>query len=355
MEVLKPFRLPIIRDILNNYKFDQPFHLYFSALCKAHKQWGSKDRRIYKSACYAYFRLGYASGRVVDDETIRAAMLAVSDESAAPAPEAIFPHPEHVSERIDFDAWARGLLRQRPLYLVMVKGKEAATIQYLEDNNIAFDRITTSGLRLPADSKCDELSERGWVWVMDLASQEAADLVQIGQGDSVWDACSGAGGKSLYLCNKNNIAFSLLCSDKRFGILENLKTRFRTSGLKQPRVELTDLTSGFQLAEKFDKIVLDVPCSGSGTWGRTPENISGFDLQKIDMYADLQRQIFANVLPHLKPEGLLYYMTCSVFKEENEGNIAFFIKRYGLKCQSEHYLPADAQNSDYLYCAVLKY
>lgn len=355
MEVLKPFRLPIIREILNNYKFDQPFHLYFNALCKAHKQWGSKDRRIYKSACYAYFRMGYASGNLVNDETIIAAIAAVSEEIAVPAPEAIFPHSEYVSERIDFDAWARGLLRQRPLYLVMVRGKEEACIKYLEDKGIVFERLRNSCLRLPADSKCDDLTERGWVWVMDLASQEAADLVQVGQGDTVWDACSGAGGKSLYLCNKINIPFSLVCSDKRFGILENLKTRFRASGLKLPRIELTDLTSGFQLSEKFDKIILDVPCSGSGTWGRTPENITGFDLQKIDMYADLQRRIFANVLPHLKPGGLLYYMTCSVFKEENEGNVAFFIEHYGLKIHSEHYLPADAQNSDYLYCAVLKF
>jgi len=147
----------------------------------------------------------------------------------------------------------------------------------------------------------------------------------------------------------------VLCSDKRFGILENLKTRFRASGLRQPRVELTDLTDGFQLSEKFDKIILDVPCSGSGTWGRNPENILGFDLKKIGNYAFIQRRIFANVLPHLKTEGLIYYMTCSVFADENEGNVQSFTSQYGLKLQSEHYLPAKPQNADYLYCAVLSF
>ena len=324
-------------------------------MCKENKHWGSKDRRIYKSACYAYFRIGYASGRMVSDETILGALAAVSEENAGPGPEAIFPHSEYLSEHISFNAWANGMLRQRPLYLVMVRGKEELCIQYLKDNSIAFERISHSGLSLPADSKCDALTERGWAWVMDLASQEAADLVAVEKNDSVWDACSGAGGKSLYLCNKTNLPFQLLCSDKRFGILENLKTRFRASGLRQPRVELTDLTDGFQLSEKFDKIILDVPCSGSGTWGRNPENILGFDLQKIGNYANIQRRIFANVLPHLKAGGLIYYMTCSVFSEENEGNVQSFISQYGLKLQSEHYLPEKPQNADYLYCAVLTY
>ncbi|TXH57956.1 MAG: hypothetical protein E6Q89_03960 [Bacteroidia bacterium] len=71
----------------------------------------------------------------------------------------------------------------------------------------------------------------------------------------------------------------------------------------------------------FDHIICDVPCSGSGTWARTPEQLYFFDPNKLEDFSTLQTTIAQNAIPYLKAEGRMLYITCSVFKQENEAVI----------------------------------
>src|SRR3546814_15861376 len=82
--------------------------------------------------------------------------------------------------------------------------------------------------------------------------------------------------------------------------------------------------------ERFDGIILDAPCTGSGTWGRTPEMLSAFDKGSIGRFAALQRQLAARAIKHLKPGKPLIYITCSVFAEENEGVVGYLQDTFGL-------------------------
>lgn len=354
MEVLKPFRYKAAASILSAYGYDQPFHLFFTALCRQNKQWGSKDRKIYKTLCYQYFRSGYLYRHLPLEDGIAAAH-ALSESNAGEMPfDAMYPFRDQVSPEAGFDYWCRVLFTRKPMYLLMRSGSEDAVVNYLKQNNIPYTPVSASCLKLEADSKCDALNEQGRAWAMDAASQMAADMVVIRKGDAVWDACSGSGGKSLYLRNKYRFEFELTCSDLRFHTLENLKTRFHRTGLPVPAIELTDLSKGFQLSDTYQVIVLDVPCSGSGTWGRTPENITGFGPDKLHYYAGLQRQIFANTIRHLKPGGTLYYMTCSVFAAENEDNVQTFCRTFGLELKESRYCHTGDAESDVLYCAVLQ-
>jgi 16S rRNA (cytosine967-C5)-methyltransferase len=354
LEILKPFRLAVVADILSNYKYDQPFQYYFTNLCKQNRSWGSKDRKIYKNLCFSYFRMGYALNSETDLQSKIKKAVSISDETTQfPKPDEIFPHRNEVSQLIDFDEWVNGLQFQKPLYLVLRRGSEALVYNFLKQNQIPYEQVTEFSLKLEADSKCNHVLEHGWAWTMDFASQKVADGVEVEEDDVIWDACSGAGGKSIYISNKYIKPFILTCSDKRFTILENLKTRFKSLGLKVPQIELCDLLEAFQLKTKYDKIILDVPCSGSGTWGRSPENILGFDLSKIDYFSKLQLKIAGNALKNLKTDGQLYYMTCSVFASENEKNVDFLVKNHGLKLESMQYTVAPNNESDTLFIAVL--
>jgi 16S rRNA (cytosine967-C5)-methyltransferase len=80
--------------------------------------------------------------------------------------------------------------------------------------------------------------------------------------------------------------------------------------------------------QKFDIIIADLPCSGSGTWARTPEQMYFFKQEKIEYYSSLQKRIVSNLYPYLEKGGLLVYITCSVFKNENEEVVDFILENF---------------------------
>ncbi|MFZ9296520.1 MAG: hypothetical protein ACO259_09980, partial [Bacteroidia bacterium] len=337
MEVLKPFRLKVVQSILEGYDYQKAFHLHFAHLCQQNRNWGSKDRKIYKAICYAYFRLGHLSSKCTLEEGILMAVKGLNDGFADIDQKSIFPYTELCTDKLSALRWYDCLLQQKPVYLSVHPKHLASVKQFIHNNGMTCVYEQGNCIGLAPNTACDELIQRGWAWVMDKASQTIASQVDIQTNDTVWDACSGAGGKALYLTAFKPGPFHLTCSDKRLSILDNLKERFKTLQFQQPKVELADLTKGFQLPNAYDVIVLDVPCTGSGTWGRTPEHIAHFDLQSIQSYQVLQQNIFAEVIKHLKPNGRLYYMTCSVFKAENEDNINYWAKHYDLQIKSTNY------------------
>ncbi|MES2617237.1 MAG: hypothetical protein V4613_05125 [Bacteroidota bacterium] len=353
MERLKPFQLGIAAQLIQNYKGDQPFSSYFAAQCKLHRNWGSRDRKIYRQACYTYFRLGYAASGASIESILQFSGQEV-DAILEQIPLAdIFPHKQYLSTLINSDEWMKHLLFQHPVYIAPRENRINAITDYLNQSQIPFEKIDKA-IKVKSDTNCKEIIDNGMGWIMDISSQRAADSIEIAPNSQVWDCCSGAGGKSLYLSNKFKSQLYLTCSDKRFTILQNLKERFKLYGIHEPAIELCDLTSPFQLDKKFDIILADVPCSGSGTWGRTPENITGTPLHKIGFYAELQKNIVRNALKNLKPGGRLYYVTCSVFSDENEANAHYFTENFSVILKQQKYYHDSANTSDWLFVAELE-
>jgi 16S rRNA (cytosine967-C5)-methyltransferase len=123
-------------------------------------------------------------------------------------------------------------------------------------------------------------------------------------------------------------------SDIRESILHNLKGRFHTAGIKNYDAFVADLTRPVPPAapvvpapsvtpSKSDLILADVPCTGSGTWSRTPEELYFFNPRQLTRYSEMQQQIISNVAANLAPDAWLIYSTCSVFKKENEEMVTF--------------------------------
>lgn len=349
---MKPFQAAIAAELIEGYKFDQPFHLYFSNIARQHKNWGSKDRKTYRNACYAFFRTGFYSKGLDLKAEIQTAMELVSSDSRSIDPNEIFPFPELISPSINFKDWACSHLNQKPAYLVIRSQFHDQVLKYLSNNSIEYEVIAGLNLiKIKADSKCDEIINEGWAWIMDRASAEATDALNIDLSSSLWDACSGAGGKALFLRNKFGDNLDITCSDKRYSVLENLEKRFRVLGFKLPLVELADLTEDFHIPKKYDTIILDVPCSGSGTWGRSPEFIRTLDPEVPVKYVKLQKDIVRHALKNLKPGGKVHYMTCSVFKAENEDNVEHFCINHGLKLIGMSYHHNEHSLTDTLFRA----
>jgi 16S rRNA (cytosine967-C5)-methyltransferase len=138
--------------------------------------------------------------------------------------------------------------------------------------------------------------------------------------------------------------------------LENLDERFIAAGLRSYQKKLIDLTTNPDPElhhYEFDGIILDAPCSGSGTWGRTPEMISQFEEYKIQGFQNLQKTIAGNTLKYLKSGKPLIYITCSVFREENEEVVAYLVSEYGLKLEASELIDGFSKKADTMFVARL--
>ena len=108
------------------------------------------------------------------------------------------------------------------------------------------------------------------------------------------------------------------------------------------------------MVKTFDLIFADVPCSGSGTWGRTPEQLAFFTTSYLSYYTSLQQQIVANCVKAVKPGGYFIYATCSIYKDENELQVQSILKEHSFELISEQYFVGYDQQADTLYGALFK-
>ena len=148
----------------------------------------------------------------------------------------------------------------------------------------------------------------------------------------------------------------LTVSDVRESILINLKKRFVEAGIKNYSSKVIDLShSPFTTHySPFDLIIADVPCSGSGTWGRTPEQLSFFQSTAIETYSDLQKKIVSNTVMQLKQGGYFLYITCSVFSKENELNVEWMQEELKLQLVKQEVIKGYAAKADTMFAALLK-
>ena len=107
-----------------------------------------------------------------------------------------------------------------------------------------------------------------------------------------------------------------------------MKKRFTEAGINNYQSFITDLSKHVRLKNSFNLIVCDVPCTGSGTWSRTPEQLFFYNETEIEKYTLVQKKIISNTLPYLDENGYFLYITCAIFKEENEAAVAFIQSQF---------------------------
>jgi 16S rRNA (cytosine967-C5)-methyltransferase len=199
----------------------------------------------------------------------------------------------------------------------------------LEKDGIAAEpnRYAPHGIRLGGRSRIagHRAIEEGWVEVQDEGSQLVAALVDARPGQWVLDLCAGAGGKTLALAagmaNKGQV-HALDVDAKR---LAALTPRLRRAGADniQPRV-LEDKWLGRHRG-RFDRVLLDVPCSGTGTWRRDPEQRQRLNPDWLGRQQAAQAKLLERAAPLVKPGGRLVYATCSLLPGEDEDQVDAFL------------------------------
>lgn len=192
--------------------------------------------------------------------------------------------------------------------------------------------------------------------MQDFSSQQLSTLMQLipssNNQKKVWDCCAASGGKSILAVDFLG-KIELHVSDVRQSILHNLKKRLAVAQIPIYSCEVKDLSKPQTQNNLFDIIIADVPCTGSGTWGRTPENLLFFDEKEIATFQQLQQKIITNSITALKQGGYYLFITCSVFTKENEDNVQFIQTHFGLEVIQQKYFIGYENKADTMFGALM--
>jgi len=370
--------------IITAFQGEAPLHIWLKDFFRQHKQMGSRDRKTVAGLVYGYYRLGHSAREMTIQDRILLGLFLTNDkpgefleyfrpewnqQTDRPLeekitladgfdPVEIFPWKNELSEGVDHYAFCLSFLRQPDLFLRIRPGYEQQVVQ-----RVGHGFIPPSTIRLPNGTKVEELfTPDREVVIQDYSSQRVAEFLHgpssveggLPGPRKFWDTCAASGGKAI-LVHDLYPGVDITVSDIRESILRNLQQRFHQAGIKEYHSFVADLSKPdpWMPAERMDLVLTDVPCTGSGTWSRTPEELYFFNPQKILDYQSTQKSILSNVISSLIPGTCLVYSTCSVFKKENEDMTAFIRSRFGLRQERAEVLKGYDQKADTMFAARL--
>lgn len=374
------FFLDHIERIVATYTGNPPLAIFLKSYFKQYPKLGSRDRRALSEAAYIYYR----SRRFVDPlmpvlDTVAHGMAWCGSENAflkkmmdpvlQQSNEAVLRLPDFkdlLSPALPEEEWLHAMWQQ-PRLFIRLRNNSKKIPGLLQQHQVPFEYCMIPGndqkdcLRIANGIAIDQwLPEQDYV-VQDWASQASiyALLQHLPEAPAaVWDVCSGAGGKSILLKDKLP-PFSLLATDIRESILHNLQLRFRKYNLGRAdtlAVNSADAAAvdGVMKDRTFDLVLCDVPCSGSGTWARTPEQFHFFKERDLQKFEALQYPIALNASKYVAKGGTLAYITCSVFEKENENVVARLLQTTGLQLVHQQLIVGIPQQADSLFIALFR-
>lgn len=248
----------------------------------------------------------------------------------------------------DADAVAAAMRQRAPVWLRVntLRATPADAIRALAEDGIAAvpDARLATALRVTENER--RLSQGraygdGLVELQDLSPQLACAALPVAPGMRVLDYCAGGGGKTLAVAARAK-GLALVAHDADPARMRDLPQRAERAGV---RVRLDADPAG-----RFDLVIVDAPCSGSGTWRRTPDSKWRLTEPALRDLVALQAEILRKAARHVPPGGHLAYMTCSVLAPENDGQVAAFLRGHPDFSQlSRHFwTPLDAGDGFFL-------
>jgi len=194
--------------------------------------------------------------------------------------------------------------------------------------------LARQGLRLPANTPVEQWDAyaQGLVEIQDAGSQLTCQIVAARAGETVIDLCAGAGGKTLALAADMGNVGRLIAADVDRGRLARLSPRAARAGvavieevMMNPGQEAAALAA---YAGKADAVLVDAPCSGTGTWRRSPEGRWRLSDKELARLRALQSRLLDVAAGLVAPDGRLIFVTCSVLDAEGPDQITAFLSRH---------------------------
>jgi len=350
----KPFREHHLLQLLDQYSGRRtlPIDCCIADYFRANKALGSKDRGAIAEAAYGMLRwkglLEYLSPHHKGDWEVlynQYNNVNIGEKLNDPS---IPLHIRFSCPYMLFDLLVQSYGKERACELTLNSNEQApATVrvntlkitreQLLKRWAGEFDvspcKISPNGIVFNTKVNFFSIKEfkEGFFEVQDEGSQLLAALIEAKPGDQIMDYCAGSGGKSLAIAPPLQGKGQLFLHDIRLHALQEARGRLKRAGIQNAQV-IPDQSPALKgLKKKIDWVLVDAPCSGTGTLRRNPDMKWRFDEETIPKLVGQQRMIFEKALSYLKPGGYIVYATCSLLKQENQEQVAHFEKTYGLQ------------------------
>jgi len=365
------FRQKHFLQILNLFDPNKgPLDLFISRYLRAHPQLGSKDRLFVVERLYNFFRWkALLEGKEEEElfDLLEQDLSTYGDTSLE----------EHV--RVSFPKWLFEALQRRwkekTVSICLSSNKEAPITLRTNSMKISrkelLERLRSSGIEArehPQGKDAIILSKRMNVWILpefkeglfemqDAGSQKVAELIEIEPGDSFLDYCAGSGGKALACAPKMKNRGQIFLHDIRPKALQEAKQRLKRAGIQNAQCILNNEKKRLKLLkERMDFVLVDVPCSGTGTLRRNPDMKWRLSPEKLASLIEEQREIFDQAFSFVRPGGKIVYVTCSLLAEENEEQIELFISKYSLEIVGEPFqtVPEDGRMDGFFAVCMQK-
>ena len=376
--------------ILNDYSGEIPLAGFLKNYFRQNPQMGSKDRKQVSEMIYCFYRLGHTLKNISPEERILTGLFLCNhkkeqileslypewhqqvENSTGKKVEMvrrkysdfneleIFPWKDQLSTGIDHRQYCLSFLEKPRLFIRIRPGYEISLTAKLQQHKLdAVDpdpdkALPFKSFSFDAGTRLEDviILNREAV-IQDLGSQRTALFLKQDNRKEfeAWDCCTGSGGKSILMSDLYP-GLKLTVSDIRESILKNCTQRLKEAGIEPVRMFKTDLTDPNDIPRQpFNFIIADLPCTGSGTWSRTPEALYYFNPDAIRDFRLRQEKILANISSRLKPGGILVYMTCSVFAEENERLASERAGTGLMKIEREELIAGYLETADSMYAA----
>jgi len=372
-----PFHQYHLLKLLEGYD-DQhlPLDLFINHYFRAHKALGSKDRGFIAETVYSLVRwrdlLDHLCEKPISWEK-RLQVLSTTNLAEIQKRDDIPLHIRLSHPKILFDLIVQSHGQEKACQICLANNLPAPTTVRCNPLKTTRDDLLERWQNLYSVSPCQwapngitfhkkinffSLAEykEGLFEVQDEGSQLLANLVDAQPGQLILDYCAGSGGKTLAFAPKMGNTGQIYLHDIRAYILQESRQRLRRAGIQNAQVIQAEDVKLKKLKKKMAWVLVDVPCSGSGTIRRNPDMKWKFSEEALVKLVGQQRSIFEKALSFMHPEGRIVYGTCSLLKEENQDQVEHFLKIYPLELVGPYFqsLPTEG-GMDGFFGAVLKY
>lgn len=365
--------IEVLEQILNRY---QPVSMALTDWGKAHRFAGSGDRNAIGGMVYDALRRRSSIAWALGSDTPRALAVGAASSALDLTPEAVIAAcdgadhspeplteverlgltrpldeaPDHVKADIPEWLWpafaaqfgdravaeGQAMARRAPadLRVNTLKSTREKVLKALTSFGAEPSPISPIGVRVPPpvgaqrtpNLQAEAAFQAGWFEIQDEGSQIAALLSGAGPRKQALDLCAGAGGKTMALAALMQNTGQLYAYDHDRNQLKPIFERVKRAGVRNLQVlRAGDEAAVDALGPRFDVVLADAPCTGTGTWRRRPDAKWRVKPEALKARTDEQRTVLKRAAALVKPGGRLVYVTCSLLPEENTEQIARFL------------------------------
>lgn len=371
-----PFRDHHLLTLLNGYERQTlPLDLYISNYFRNNKALGSKDRGVIAESIYSLVRWQGLYDHLESPpftwekrikQSLTVNLTSVSNDPSIPL------HIRVSCPQELFALLVESYGEEKALELCLINNSPAPTVvrantakisresllqRWKNDYSVFPCKHSKTGIIFHKKISFFSLPEfrEGLFEVQDEGSQLIAQLMNVKPGELVLDYCSGSGGKTLAFAPQMEGKGQIFLHDVRSFALKEAQKRLKRAEIQNAQTVLEGDVRLTGLKKKMDWVLVDAPCTGTGTMRRNPDMKWKFNEDTLSRLMGQQRMIFEKALSYLKPNGAIVYATCSLLKQENEMQLEHFLKTYNLDLEGTVFKSLPAQGEmDGFFGAVMR-